>query len=104
MPLTDLEIRRSKPREKSYTLNDGNGLSLLIEPNGSRGWRFRYRFDGKPKMISLGTYPDVTLNDARLNRDDARKQVPEQSKCLTHFFASLRFNAELVTARPGSIA
>ncbi|MCX9070633.1 tyrosine-type recombinase/integrase [Citrobacter portucalensis] len=75
MPLTDLEIRRSKPREKSYTLNDGNGLSLLIEPNGSRGWRFRYRFDGKPKMISLGTYPDVTLNDARLKRDDARKQV-----------------------------
>ncbi|MNC14468.1 putative prophage CPS-53 integrase [compost metagenome] len=75
MPLTDLEIRRSKPREKSYTLNDGNGLSLLIEPNGSKGWRFRYRFDGKPKMISLGTYPDVTLNDARLKRDDARKQV-----------------------------
>ena len=75
MSLTDLEIRRSKPREKSYTLNDGNGLSLLIEPNGSRGWRFRYRFDGKPKMISLGTYPDVSLNDARLKRDDARKQV-----------------------------
>lgn len=75
MPLTDLEIRRSKPREKSYTLNDGNGLSLLIEPNGSRGWRFRYRFDGKPKMISLGTYPDVTLNDARRKRDDARRLV-----------------------------
>ena len=66
MPLTDLEIRRSKPREKSYTLNDGNGLSLLIEPNGSRGWRFRYRFDGKPKMISLGTYPDVTLLGANV--------------------------------------
>ncbi|MFC3191604.1 tyrosine-type recombinase/integrase [Pseudocitrobacter faecalis] len=75
MPLTDLEIRRSKPREKSYTLNDGNGLSLLIEPNGSRGWRFRYRFDGKPKMISLGRYPDVTLNDARRKRDDARRLV-----------------------------
>ncbi len=75
MPLTDLEIRRSKPREKSCTLNDGNGLSLLIEPNGSRGWRFRYRFDGKPKMISLGTYPDVTLNEARRKRDDARRLV-----------------------------
>ncbi|CAH3255734.1 Prophage integrase IntS [Citrobacter freundii] len=75
MPLTDLEIRRSKPREKSYTLNDGNGLSLLIEPNGSKGWRFRYRFDGKPKMLSLGTYPEIPLTDARQKRDEAKKLV-----------------------------
>ncbi|ECK7391851.1 tyrosine-type recombinase/integrase [Salmonella enterica subsp. enterica] len=75
MPLTDLEIRRSKPREKPYTLNDGNGLSLLIEPNGARGWRFRYRFDGKPKMLSLGTYPTTSLNDARKKRDEAKKLV-----------------------------
>ncbi|MEB1047749.1 tyrosine-type recombinase/integrase [Citrobacter freundii] len=75
MPLTDLEIRRSKPREKSYTLNDGSGLSLLIEPNGSKGWRFRYRFDGKPKMLSLGTYPLVSLTDARQKRDEAKKLV-----------------------------
>ena len=75
MPLTDLEIRRSKPREKPYTLNDGSGLSLLIEPNGSKGWRFRYRFDGKPKMLSLGTYPDIPLTEARLKRDEAKKLV-----------------------------
>jgi len=75
MPLTDLEIRRSKPREKPYTLSDGNGLSLLIEPNGSKGWRFRYRFDGKPKMLSLGTYPAISLADARQKRDDAKKLV-----------------------------
>lgn len=75
MPLTDLEIRRSKSREKPYTLNDGNGLSLLIEPNGSKGWRFRYRFDGKPKMLSLGTYPTISLNEARQKRDEARKLV-----------------------------
>ncbi|ECG1390469.1 TPA_asm: DUF4102 domain-containing protein, partial [Salmonella enterica subsp. houtenae serovar 45:g,z51:-] len=49
MPLiTDLEIRRSKPRDKPYTLSDGNSLSLLIEPSGSKGWRFRYRYDGRP--------------------------------------------------------
>lgn len=75
MPLTDLEIRRAKPEEKAYTKNDGNGLSLLIEPNGSKGWRFRYRFDGKPKMLSLGTYPDVSLNEAREKRDESRKMV-----------------------------
>lgn len=75
MPLTDLEIRRSKPREKPYTLNDGNGLSLLVESNGSKGWRFRYRFDGKPKMLSLGTYPLISLTDARQKRDEAKKLV-----------------------------
>ena len=75
MSLTDLEIRRSKPLEKPYTLNDGNGLSLLIEPNGSKGWRFRYRFDGKPKMLSLGTYPLTSLTDARQKRDEAKKLV-----------------------------
>jgi integrase len=75
MPLTDLEIRRSKPLDKPYTLNDGNGLSLLIEPNGSKGWRFRYRFDGKPKMLSLGTYPLTSLTEARQKRDEAKKLV-----------------------------
>lgn len=75
MPLTDLELRRSKPKDKPYTLNDGNGLSVLVEPNGSKGWRFRYRFDGKPKMISFGTYPTISLNDARQRRDEAKKLV-----------------------------
>ncbi|ELK5347552.1 DUF4102 domain-containing protein, partial [Salmonella enterica] len=54
MPLNDMQIRRAKPEIKAYTLGDGQGLSLLIEPNGSKSWRFRYRFAGKPKMISLG--------------------------------------------------
>ncbi|WP_417303451.1 Arm DNA-binding domain-containing protein [Escherichia fergusonii] len=60
MPLTDHEIRRSKPLDKSCTLNDGCGLLLLIDPNGSQGWRFHYRFDGKPKILSLGSYPDLS--------------------------------------------
>lgn len=50
MPLNDMHIRRAKPEDKSYTLGDGQGLSLLIEPNGSKSWRFRYRYAGKPKM------------------------------------------------------
>lgn len=77
MPLNDMQIRRAKPEAKSYTLGDGQGLSLLIEPNGSKSWRFRYRFAGKPKMISLGVYPTITLADARSRRDDARKLVAE---------------------------
>lgn len=77
MPLNDMQIRRAKPAAKAYTLGDGQGLSLLIEPNGSKSWRFRYRFAGKPKMISLGVYPTITLADARSRRDDARKLVAE---------------------------
>ncbi|MEW8989403.1 MAG: integrase arm-type DNA-binding domain-containing protein [Klebsiella aerogenes] len=77
MPLNDMQIRRAKPEDKPYTLGDGQGLSLLIEPNGSKSWRFRYRFAGKPKMISLGVYPTITLADARSRRDDARKLVAE---------------------------
>jgi len=77
MPLNDMQIRRAKPEAKAYTLGDGLGLSLLIEPNGSKSWRFRYRYAGKPKMISLGVYPTITLADARSRRDEARKLVAE---------------------------
>lgn len=77
MPLNDMQIRRAKPEDKPYTLGDGQGLSLLIEPNGSKSWRFRYRYAGKPKMISLGVYPTITLADARSRRDEARKLVAE---------------------------
>ncbi|EED1121644.1 tyrosine-type recombinase/integrase [Escherichia coli] len=76
MPLNDMQIRRAKPEAKAYTFGDGLGLSLLIEPNGSKSWRFRYRYAGKPKMISLGVYPTITLADAR-SRREARKLVAE---------------------------
>ncbi|WP_145524805.1 tyrosine-type recombinase/integrase [Yersinia rohdei] len=74
-PLSDLQIKRSKPEAKPYSVTDGFGLSLIVEPNGSKAWRFRYRFAGKPKMISLGTYPLVTLAEAREKRDEMRKLV-----------------------------
>lgn len=51
MPLDGMQIRRAKSEAKACTLGDGLGLSLLIEPNGSKRWRFRYRFASKPKMI-----------------------------------------------------
>ncbi|ETS30079.1 protein of unknown function (DUF4102), partial [Photorhabdus khanii NC19] len=75
MKLTDMAIKKAKPEEKSYTLSDGNGLSLLVEPNGSKWWRFRYRFDDKQKMISLGTYPEVPLTEARRRTVECRSMV-----------------------------
>jgi integrase len=75
MALTDIQIRRAKPQEKPYTLSDGFGLALLINPDGSKGWRFRYRFNGKAKLMSFGSYSIVSLAEAREKRESARKQV-----------------------------
>lgn len=73
MPLTNTAIRNAKPAEKPFKLFDGNGLYLEIAPAGGKWWRFKYRFRGKEKRISLGTYPDVSLKDARERRDNSRK-------------------------------
>lgn len=77
MALTDTATRNAKPAESPYSVADGAGLSLLVQPNGGKWWRFRYRFDGKAKMLSLGIYPDVSLKTARERRDAARKQLSE---------------------------
>jgi|HubBroStandDraft_4_1064222.scaffolds.fasta_scaffold34631_3 integrase len=73
MPLSSLAVQNAKARESFYLLTDGNGLHLLVNPNGSRLWRLRYRFGGKQNMLSLGSFPEISLADARAKRDDARK-------------------------------
>lgn len=75
MPLTDTAIRNAKPGEKPIKLFDERGLFLLVTPTGGKWWRFRFMFDGKEKLLSLGVYPDVSLKDARERRDEARKLV-----------------------------
>jgi len=61
MPLTDVEIRNAKPRDKAFRLFDGGGLYLEVSPAGGKWWRFKYRFGGKEKRLSLGVYPEVGL-------------------------------------------
>ncbi len=75
MPLSDTGIRRTKPGSKPLKLTDGGGLYLLLRPDGARWWRWDYRrpITGKRNTLSLGTYPDVSLADARSRRDAARK-------------------------------
>jgi integrase len=75
MELTDGEIRKAKPDEKARKLFDGKGLFLLLTPTGGKWWRFKYRIGGREKLLSLGTYPEVTLAEARDRRDEARKLV-----------------------------
>jgi len=73
MHLTDTAIRKAKPGDKPFKLFDERGLFLLVTPSGGKWWRFKYRFDNKEKLLSLGVYPDVGLKDARERRDEARR-------------------------------
>lgn len=83
MSLTDTAIRNAKPgintqgsvTDKPYRMYDSSGLYLEVSPSGGKWWRLKYRVDGKEKRLSLGTYPDVGLKDARQKRDDIRKQL-----------------------------
>jgi len=77
--LTFAEVERSKPQDKDYTLQDGDGLYLLVKTNGSKSWRFNYYRPGvtpkKRALLSFGLYPDVSLSSAREKRDEARSLV-----------------------------
>jgi integrase len=73
--LTDVEIRNAEPRPKAYKLTDGQSLYLLVKPNGSKLWRWRYWLRGKERTLAIGPYPEVRLKAAREARDAARQQV-----------------------------
>lgn len=77
--LSDTAIRKAKPSEKPRKLSDGGGLFILLQPNGAKWWRLKYRLGGKEKLISLGVYPDVSLAEARRRREDARKMIASGS-------------------------
>ena len=72
MPLTDVQIRKAKPAEKPYKLNDGNGLHLYVSVAGGKTWRYRYEFEGKEQLLTIGQYPAISLADAREARIMAR--------------------------------
>lgn len=73
MALSDIAVRKTAPRERPYKLTDGGGLHLLVQPNGNKYWRWKYRYAGKEKLLSFGRYPIITLADARSHRDEAKK-------------------------------
>lgn len=73
MALTDARIRTAAPEPKARRLYDSGGLYIEISPAGGKWWRLKYRHGGKEKRLSLGTYPDTGLKEARAKRDDARK-------------------------------
>lgn len=72
MPLKDLEIKATKPEKMPFRKADGKGLYIEVFPNGSKLWRLKFRFAGKEKRLALGSYPAISLAEARKRRDDAR--------------------------------
>ena len=77
MALKDLEVKYATKRQRPYKLSDGEGLHLLVQPNGSKLWRLKYRFDGKEKLLSFGKYPTVTLAIAREKRTEAKRLLDQ---------------------------
>jgi integrase len=75
--LSDKAIQAAKPKDKQYKMADGDGLTLIIKPNGTKLWWLRYRFGGKEKTMALGQYPLVPLVDARNKAFKARKEIFE---------------------------
>jgi hypothetical protein len=75
--LSDTAVRTAKPKARLYRLWDERGLYLEVTPKGAKRWRFKYRFAGKGKRISLGLYPDVSLKKARDRREEPRRLVAD---------------------------
>ncbi len=74
-PLTNTEVKQAKPKDKEFNLVDGNGLALKVKPNGSKLWVFNYvrPYTGKITFLSFGSYPTISLAEARSKRNEARE-------------------------------
>lgn len=81
--LNDKAVQAAKPEENQYKIADGDGLALIVKPNGTKLWWFRYRFGGKEKTLALGIYPVVTLKDARERTQEAKKLLANGADPMT---------------------
>jgi hypothetical protein len=77
MPLSDSQLRFLKPKDKPYKVSDFEGLFVLVKPNGSKLWQFKYRINGVERLLSIGQYPDVSLAKARKAKEIARSQLAD---------------------------
>jgi len=76
--LTVVQIRALKPAERPYKVADSDGLYLLVQPSGALLWRFRYRCCGIERKLSLGSFPDISLIQARRKRDEAKAECDDR--------------------------
>ncbi|WP_442918728.1 Arm DNA-binding domain-containing protein [Limnobacter sp.] len=73
--LTDVQVRALKPKDKQYKVADSEGLYIVVNTTGSKLWRLKYRFHGIEKTLSIGKYPQVSINQARLRRSEAKELI-----------------------------
>lgn len=83
--LTDKQVKALKAKDKPYKVADYNGLRIVVRPTGVKVWQMKYKVDGKEKTLTIGRYPEISLKDARNERDDARAKLrngidPNESK------------------------
>jgi len=91
--LTTVQIRALKPQARPYKVPDSGGLFLLVQPTGALLWRFRYKVFGVERKLSLGTFPEVSLQQARRLRDNARADVEEPAPVARRIEASALIRA-----------
>ncbi len=77
-PLTDKEIKTSKPKEKEYKLSDGQSLYLVVKTNGTKFFRYDFSFENKRKSMSFGVYPEISLSEARILRDKTKELLKQK--------------------------
>lgn len=77
MAVTNIEIKNAQPKDKEFVMSDRAGLVVLIKPNGSKRWRCRYSRDGRKQKLSLGSYPELSLAQARVRATDARAKLAQ---------------------------
>lgn len=77
MPLTNIEIKNAQPKDKEYVMSDGGGLVILVKPSGAKLWRYRYSINAKKQKLSLGSYPEISLAQARIRAANARAKVAQ---------------------------
>jgi len=97
--LSDAKIRTAKPSVKAYKLSDGGGLFLLIQPSGSKLWRWKFRLNGKENLFAVGAYPESSLAEARAARDAARELVKQGVNPSQYRKDERQRNIEAATAR-----
>ena len=93
-PLTNTEVKQAKPKEKVYTLSDGGGLQLRIKPNGSKLWLLDYKrpYTKKRTSLSFGSYPEISIAEARKKRTEARELLAKDIDPQEHRDEKSRIN------------
>ncbi len=83
--LTDIQVKNAKAKDKKYALTDGEGLSLVINPNATKIWRFRFMIDRKNYETTFKSYPSVSLKEARAKKDEYRDLINSGINPIEHF-------------------